>query len=264
MSIAAARLAVAMVRPPQALVNRGLTDLRAEPDEESERVDQAHYGERLTLLARDGDWFYAQGPDHYFGWVESEHLDEVGAPERRIVGVVVADVRSAPTDAAPIIDRLPVAAPLAIQERQGEWLRISHDGWVAFRDTVDIAQLASRFPVPSDLLRTAECFLGVSYLWGGTTADGIDCSGFTQLVYRLNGVGLDRDADQQAVEGRSVNAARPGDLFFFGDERITHTAIATGEREFLHAPQSGAVVERSTLTPARNLRAIRRYLPDEM
>jgi hypothetical protein len=78
--------------------------------------------------------------------VQADHLDEVGAPERRIVGVVVADVRSAPTDAAPIIDRLPVAAPLAIQERQGEWLRISYDGWVAFRDTVDIAQLASRFP----------------------------------------------------------------------------------------------------------------------
>ena len=61
-----------------------------------------------------------------------------------------------------------------------------------------------------------------------------------------------------------MNAARPGDLFFFGDERVTHTAIATGEREFLHAPQSGAVVERAALSPARNLRAIRRYLPDEM
>ena len=61
-----------------------------------------------------------------------------------------------------------------------------------------------------------------------------------------------------------MNAARAGDLFFFGDERITHTAIATGEREFLHAPQSGAVVERATLTPARTLRAIRRYLPDDM
>ncbi len=139
MTIAGPRLAVAMVRPPQALVNRGLTDLRAEPDEDSERVDQAHYGERLTLLTREDDWFYAQGPDHYFGGVQADHLDEVGAPERRIVGVVVAEVRSAPTDAAPIIDRLPVAAPLAIQERQGGWIRISYDGWVAFRDTVDIA-----------------------------------------------------------------------------------------------------------------------------
>src|SRR5438132_565009 len=179
-------------------------------DEDSERIDQAHYGERLTLLTREDDWFYAQGPDHYFGWVQADHLDEVGAPERRIVGVVVADVRSAPTDAAPIIDRLPVAAPLAIPERPGDWIRLRYDGWVPFRDPVDLAQLASRFPVPADLLRTAECFLGVPYLWGGTTADGIDCSGFTQLVYRLNGVGLDRDADQQAMEGRSVHAARAG------------------------------------------------------
>jgi cell wall-associated NlpC family hydrolase len=61
-----------------------------------------------------------------------------------------------------------------------------------------------------------------------------------------------------------VSAARPGDLFFFGDERVTHTAIATGEREFLHAPQSNGVVERATLSPTRNVRAIRRYLPDEM
>jgi cell wall-associated NlpC family hydrolase len=263
MSVASTRLAVAMVRPPQALVNRGLTDLRGEPDEDAELVDQAQYGERFTLLGREGEWLFAQGPDHYFGWLRAEHLDEVAAPERRIVGVTVADVRSAPTDAAPIIDRLPVGAPLAVQERQAQWLRVSYDGWVAFRDTVDVAQLPSRFPRPMDLLRTAECFLGTPYLWGGTTADGIDCSGFTQLVYRLNGIHLDRDADQQATEGRAAGSTRPGDLLFFGDEGVTHVAIATGEREFLHAPQSGGVVERATQSPERALRAVRRYLPDD-
>ena len=264
MSVAPVRLAVAMVRPPQALVNRGFIDLHAEPDEASERVDQAHYGERFSLLAHDGEWFYAQGPDHYFGWVYADFLDEVGPVERRIVGVVAADVRSAPTDGAPVIDRLPVAAPLAIQERQGDWLRVSSDGWVAFRDTVDVAQLPNRFPRPGDLLRTAEAFLGVPYLWGGTTVDGLDCSGFSQLVYRLNGVALDRDADQQAMEGRSVSTApRAGDLLFFGDERVTHVAIASAEREFIHAPMSGGFVERSPLGPERTLRAVRRYLPEE-
>ncbi|HZP96937.1 MAG TPA: NlpC/P60 family protein [Candidatus Limnocylindria bacterium] len=263
MSMAPVRLAVAMVRPPQAIVNRGFADLHAEPDEGSERVDQAHYGERFTLLGQEGDWFYAQGADHYFGWMLADVLDEVGPAERRIVGVVAADVRSAPTDAAPVIDRLPVAAPLAIQERSGDWLRISVDGWIAFRDTVDIAQLPNRFPLPSDLLRTAECFLGAPYLWGGTTIDGIDCSGFSQLVYRLNGVGLDRDADQQALEGRAATTPRAGDLLFFGDERVTHVAIATAEREYLHAPMSGGVVERAVLGPDRELRAIRRYLPED-
>ena len=263
MNVAPVRLQVAMVRPPQALVNRGFADLHAEPDESSERVDQAHYGERLALLAHDGEWFYAQGPDHYFGWINEEHLDEVAPVDRRIVSVVAADVRNAPTDAAPVVDRLPVASPLAIQERSGDWLRVSSDGWVAFRDTVDVALLPNRFPRPGDLLRTAECFLGVPYLWGGTTIEGLDCSGFTQLVYRLNGVALDRDADQQAMEGRAVDGApRSGDLVFFGDERVTHVAIATGEREFLHAPQSGGVVERQTLGAERTVRAIRRYLPE--
>ena len=264
MRAAPARLAVAMVRPPQALVNRGFADLHADPDPSSERVDQAHYGERLTLLGRDEDWYFAQGPDHYFGWIWSEHIDEVGPPERRIVGVVAADVRNAPTDAAPVIDRLPVASPLAIQERQGDWLRVSSDGWLAFRDTVDVGQLPNRFPRPGDLLRTAEAFLGVPYLWGGTTVEGLDCSGLSQLVYRLNGVALDRDADQQAMEGRPVTTPpHAGDLLFFGDERVTHVAIATAEREFLHAPMSGGVVERAVLGPERSLRAVRRFRPEE-
>ena len=88
MTIAGPRLAVAMVRPPQALVNRGLTDLRADPDEDSERVDQAHYGERLTLLTREDDWFYAQGPDHFFGWVQADHLDEVTAARKPVLRFV--------------------------------------------------------------------------------------------------------------------------------------------------------------------------------
>jgi cell wall-associated NlpC family hydrolase len=121
--------------------------------------------------------------------------------------------------------------------------------------------LPQRYPTPADLIATAESFLGIPYLWGGTSAHGIDCSGLTQRVYFLNGVGLDRDADQQALGGRPVDVARPGDLFFFGKERVTHTAIATGERTFIHAPQSGKSVQRGELTDMSPLRATRRYLP---
>ena len=126
------------------------------------------------------------------------------------------------------------------------------------------------------MLERVQRLLGVPYLWGGTTIEGLDCSGFTQLVYRLNGVLLDRDADQQAMEGRAVTTTpRAGDLLFFGDDRVTHVALAAAEREFLHAPMSGAFVERAALGPAggdprsapegsgRALRTIRRYLPEE-
>jgi cell wall-associated NlpC family hydrolase len=116
--------------------------------------------------------------------------------------------------------------------------------------------------MPADLLATAGAFMGVPYLWGGTTALGMDCSGFVQQVYRLNGVALPRDADQQAVLGRRVDQARAGDLFFFGEQSVTHVAIATNASEFVHAPMAGGLVEHGRLGGDRKLRGIRRYLPD--
>jgi cell wall-associated NlpC family hydrolase len=83
-----------------------------------------------------------------------------------------------------------------------------------------------------------------------------------QQVYRLNGVALPRDADQQAMLGRRVEEARAGDLMFFGSQSVTHVALATSAKEFIHAPMKGGVVERGRLGGDRNLLGIRRYLPD--
>ncbi len=252
MSVTAATR-VAMVRPPRAIVSVGVAALRAKPDDASELVDQASYGELLTRLGLSGEWTYVQGPDLYFGWVRTSELAEPDAgPERRIIAVVLAIVHAAASDAW---------TPLRNAPATDGWARVAHDRYVRMDDLVTESAIARRHPTPDDLIATAESFIGVPYLWGGTSAHGIDCSGLTQRVYLLNGVGLDRDADQQALGGRPVDVARPGDLFFFGAERVTHTAIATGERTFIHAPQSGKTVQRGELTDASRLRAIRRYLP---
>ena len=81
-------------------------------------------------------------------------------------------------------------------------------------------------------------------------------NGRALLVGRWHG----RRGDFATIQD-AVDVARPGDLFFFGSERVTHTAIATGERTFIHAPQSGKTVQRGELVDAARLRAIRRYLP---
>jgi cell wall-associated NlpC family hydrolase len=89
----------------------------------------------------------------------------------------------------------------------------------------------------------------------------MDCSGFVQQVYRLNGVRLDRDAHQQAVEGRPVDVPARGDLVFFGKGDVTHVGIALDPLTFLNAPESGKKVQLDELRTRRSVLAIRRYLP---
>jgi cell wall-associated NlpC family hydrolase len=274
-----------MVWPDVALVRGDLVDLRASPSTDSELVDQAHYGENVAVLGEGADWRYVQGSDQYFGWVRLEDLAVLtGSPERHVVAVLLADVRDAPRADASVIARLPagtnvpaLVATMAHPDGTTEPAPFDHPagwrktnlgpgwrtGYVALSDLADVRALPHRYPTAADYLKTAEAFIGVPYLWGGTTAHGLDCSGLVQQVYRLNGVALPRDADQQAVLGRRVEEARAGDLMFFGTDAVTHVALATGPDEFIHAPMKGGVVERGRLGPERKLRGIRRYLPDE-
>ena len=272
-----------MVWPHTAIVQRDIADLRAAPSTESELVDQPHMGENVRVLGEDGDWRYIQGPDQYFGWVPVDHLDVLsGYGEAFVVAVLLASIRDAPRSNAMVIARLPTGTLIrpmftSIQQPDGSSRRIAYEhppawretrlgrgrsGYVAETDLVEIEQLPHRYPTADDYLKTAESFIGVPYLWGGTTALGLDCSGFVQQVYRLNGVALPRDADQQAVLGRKVEVARAGDLMFFGADSVTHVALATSATEFIHAPMKGGAVEHHRLGPERKLRGIRRYLPD--
>jgi SH3-like domain-containing protein len=260
---------VAMVAPPVAILRRDVADLRVAPSADSELVDQAHYGENVAVLGESGDWRYVQGLDHYFGWV---HLDDLavftGYVERHVVAVLLADVRDAPRGDAEVIARLPAGATVPQSSFGGDGWRETHlgpgwrTGYVALTDLVDVRELPHGYPTADDYLKTAESFIAVPYLWGGTTALGLDCSGLVQQVYRLNGVALPRDADQQAVLGRRVEEARAGDLMFFGAETVTHVALATSATEFIHAPMKGGVVEHNRLGGDRKLLGIRRYLPD--
>ena len=87
---------------------------------------------------------------------------------------------------------------------------------------------------------TAKSFLNVPYLWGGRTHFGIDCSGFAQAVYRLQGITLKRDAYLQAEQGQTVDflqEAKLGDLAFFDNEegRITHVGMMLNNEQIIHA-----------------------------
>ena len=103
------------------------------------------------------------------------------------------------------------------------------------------------------LVDTARSYLGVPYLFGGTTPLGFDCSGLTSAVYRLNGLALPRSSEAQYEAGRSVplRKARPGDLLFFatcGGHQVSHVALYLGHGQFIHAPPAGEEIREDRLT----------------
>ena len=100
------------------------------------------------------------------------------------------------------------------------------------------------------LVNSAKKYLGVPYVWGGTSPRGFDCSGLVQYVCRQNGISVPRVAASQRNAGRYVSRAnlQPGDLVFFGNGgRITHVGIYVGNGNMIHAPQTGDVVKISSI-----------------
>jgi cell wall-associated NlpC family hydrolase len=132
----------------------------------------------------------------------------------------------------PLLDTTPA-------ERLQVALPGSQSAWIA-RGAVSIGRSDLPYPrAPVSLVTAyARAFSGVPYLWGGTSWEGIDCSGFVQLCYRMGGYSLPRDADQQhdalahTVERSQM---QEGDLIFFGHPAITHVAMALNEKEYIHA-----------------------------
>lgn len=268
------RVRVPMVVPPKGLVLAPLVDLRGEPSDEAELVDQLHYKELTHVLGVRGGWSYVVADDGYFGWLPSGILEVMrGSHSGRRVAAAVAPIHAACDRDAAILGHLPAGTRLPMQQMPGAedgWVSVglvshgsSTSGYLALDDAVELDDLPHRPPTGADLVATAEPFVGTPYLWGGTSALGLDCSGLVQQVYRLNGVGLPRDADQQALAGRDVTEPRPGDLIFFGSPKVTHVALYAGDGEVIHAPQRGGFVERKRLADlGREVVAMRRYLMD--
>jgi len=246
---------------------------------------QALYGTVVSVLRRRGRWSYvavhgqATPLDRrgYPGWLPTRQLTGNLSLLRLRKSNPVAVVRSRTAwlrDPVTQARRIQVsfATRLVVVSRSGAYALVAtpRGGRLAIRARkVAEYRSVSAIPAPTGaaVVRVAKRFLGLAYLWGGTSGFGFDCSGFTYSVYRRFGIELPRDADRQAVNGTPVPAGhlRAGDLVFLagpgGSGAIHHVAIFIGSGEVIDAPGTGRTVRIVPLSAlADEYAGARRYL----
>lgn len=244
------------------LVRVSVANLRANPKHAAELVHQLLMGSSVTILKKDGIWHYVQTEDRYLGWIPSGSLqlgDQNMIAQWRDADLVACKSMNGTVRAEAASDAAALSTVVlgSVMRREAshsnasaksKWLGVAlpdgRSGFIESESVTSVAELLPATPLSSaTTVSQARRMLGIPYLWGGTSVHGFDCSGFTQTVFRLNGIDILRDASQQARQGESIIAGvdysglQPGDLLFFGEKenRITHVAISLGGARFIHA-----------------------------
>jgi gamma-D-glutamyl-L-lysine dipeptidyl-peptidase len=212
----------------RARIGAALAPMHEEPRVASQQVSQQLAGHDVDAMDMEGDWIRARGADGYEGWMHTGFL-----------------ARPWDDGAAPRLISLGCIAESGGESRRALPLRayLRPDESVVEGDAVSAGEVRYLFPLDAAAIAQSarERFRGTSYVWGGVTPWGADCSGLVQSAFALHGRILPRDAWQQAELGTKVEgdfaALKAGDLLFFtdrADRRITHVGIAQGPNEMVH------------------------------
>lgn len=219
------------------ICNLSIVPLRCDPSDKAELVSQILFGEHFKVLEIRKKWSKIRlAFDKYEGWVDNKqfefiNLDEYNSLEKgpkTLAGNLVDFISNQKNE----LMTVPIGANLP--NYKDKKFRI---GAQEYEYDGDIVKAKNE---KENLIQTAFLFLNSPYLWGGKTPFGIDCSGFSQMVYKLNGYALSRDASQQAKQGEVlsfIEESEPGDLAFFDNSEgvITHVGIIMKDNYIIHA-----------------------------
>lgn len=258
------------------LCHLSVIPVRKEPSDASEMVTQLLFGEHFQIKGKNKQWRKIRVAwDGYEGWLDEKQILTITLEDfNKLNGaeyfVTVDVVQIADNDG--VLFPVLLGSTLPFYAEKNFTLK---DKPFSFQGNVKkLNNTAQHNNEEKQLLvENAFMYLNSPYLWGGRSPFGIDCSGFTQMVHKLSGIKLQRDADQQAQQGYTVNLlaqAEAGDLAFFDNEegKIIHVGIILPENKIIHA--SGCVrVDKldyhgiynvDTKRYSHNLRLIKRFL----
>jgi len=212
------------------ICNLSIVPLRLEATDTSEMVTQVLYGEHFKILEERKNWSRIRlAFDKYEGWIDNKQFLCISEENFRAIKVSEQKLATDLVDFISAENGQLLSIPIGSCVSSGALLQHTFEG----------KSISGKLP-KEQIINTALLYLNTPYLWGGKTPFGIDCSGFTQMVYKLNGYELLRDASQQATQGEAlsfIEESEPGDLAFFdnAEGNIIHVGIIMEDHYIIHA-----------------------------
>ncbi len=222
------------------ICNLSIVPCRKEPSDTSEMVTQLLFGDHFKILETQGSWYHIKiAYDGYECWIDKKQCSSI---EEHTYDILSSTEIYNCNELVQVVTEKNTGMlfPIVIASSLPNF----DDGECVVENQscfYEGGYITGHLPfTKSGIVETAMMYLNTPYLWGGKTPFGIDCSGFTQMVYKLNGIKLPRDAYQQAEHGETlsfVEEAESGDLAFFDNDegKIIHVGIVMGNNKIIHA-----------------------------
>jgi gamma-D-glutamyl-L-lysine dipeptidyl-peptidase len=208
------------------------------------RSSELTYGTELEILDTQNQWVFTRQGDGYLGWVYGIYLSQENTPlATHLVVTPSVEVRTEAGEDCEVVTRLVSGTGVAVEESQDGWSRITanRSGWIPSKYLRSLSGLPGTVGEKRAILvEDAKRMIGVPYQWGGTSGNGIDCSGFVRLLHRWVGIEIPRDADMQYAAAKPVEPPyETGDLLFFAEHdsrrTITHVGMSLGGWKMVHS-----------------------------
>ncbi len=218
--------------------NQSIIPVRAQASETSELVSQLLFGELFMVTESNKNWVYIRSTfDNYVGWIDKKLVKKLSKETYELLHASPSITLTKPFNLLLTQNKSPLWVPAGSNIPKPDAEGCFYLGNQAFylKDDFYLSRVTEQKP---EIL--AKQFLNAPYLWGGRTIFGMDCSGFTQMVYKLIHVTLPRDASQQVMHGTTVDfleVAQSGDLAFFDNAEgtIIHVGILLNQHQIIHA-----------------------------